>query len=382
MARAMGEQPKPMTPVAGILETLKHLLGIANRELTDEMHMRAAYDAQQGSDHRWTRVGCVLVGKNGKRIAAATNTVVKPLAVTTERVLTDDMKYVEAHAEVRAILAALRQGYPTQGATAYVTHRCCLGCLRVLQLAGVEKVIYPDPHILDRHGAGLAEISGRDREGLPEMAGLDHARDFEENGNLREDAVERLFGIEVEYLIDSTESEADAEQEQSRFERKQAYKRAKVLPDDIRPKWPRIAFDYSPENPAAYDHPLIAPLFAAARAGDLTLTPLRLITDRPVDCRAAGLLCELSVKAGNRIELVILDHKGSPCRAAAAPELKQGAMMLKEAEAAGTGLKVIYATQMPPQVHDRYLDARAVKSPPLPPYAARAVGETPEPQRV
>ena len=50
------------------------------------------------------------------------------------------------HAEANAVAVAAREGQATSGTTAYVTHRPCLGCYRLLINAGVVSVIYAESY--------------------------------------------------------------------------------------------------------------------------------------------------------------------------------------------------------------------------------------------
>jgi len=50
------------------------------------------------------------------------------------------------HAEVNAILNAVKFGVSTIGSTAYVTYHPCATCASVLIGAGIQKVICPPPH--------------------------------------------------------------------------------------------------------------------------------------------------------------------------------------------------------------------------------------------
>lgn len=55
---------------------------------------------------------------------------------------------ISIHAEANALLYADRSR--SEGATMYVTHEPCAGCLKHLQAAGVAGVVYPSPNFRGR----------------------------------------------------------------------------------------------------------------------------------------------------------------------------------------------------------------------------------------
>lgn len=48
------------------------------------------------------------------------------------------------HAEMNAILQCAKEGIPTKGATAYVTHYPCPDCMKHLNQSGVKRVVYKE----------------------------------------------------------------------------------------------------------------------------------------------------------------------------------------------------------------------------------------------
>ena len=71
------------------------------------------------------------------------------------------------HAEQNAIANAANNGTSVAGATAYITHRPCINCAKILAAAGIKKIIYhrdyPDElvaTILKNANVELVQING------------------------------------------------------------------------------------------------------------------------------------------------------------------------------------------------------------------------------
>jgi dCMP deaminase len=75
------------------------------------------------------------------------------------------------HAEVNAVARAARRGVSTAGATAYLTHRPCFACTKVLIVAGVTRIVYqslyrPDPRVEELcERAGVSLVGPTPRSG-------------------------------------------------------------------------------------------------------------------------------------------------------------------------------------------------------------------------
>ena len=113
----------------------------------DSYFMSMARAAAQRSTCPRLTVGCVLVvdgdpvatGYNGAESGAA-----HCLDVGCEMPHGSCIRAV--HAEANAVARAARRGARTDGATAYVTHSPCRACFKLLQNAGVARIVYGVPY--------------------------------------------------------------------------------------------------------------------------------------------------------------------------------------------------------------------------------------------
>src|SRR5262249_22960801 len=135
-----GKMPVPM--VNRILEDLKKkgLLSTTTRRV-DLKHLLSAERAARGSFYA-TRVGFVAIDRKGKRLAGAHNGFPQGVRETLERWSRKEKDFYHLHAECAGIFNAVRHGYVTKGASAYVTHPPCPGCMRALAEAGFSKVVF------------------------------------------------------------------------------------------------------------------------------------------------------------------------------------------------------------------------------------------------
>ncbi len=285
--------------------------------------MIQAFQVAEGSDHNATKIGCVLAAKQ-QRIGEASNRLIAPF--TYQRLLSAELKYLEAHAECRAVLAAMRAGQATLGATAYVTHRCCPGCLHVLQKAGVRHIIYPAATELDRQSDGVTSPKARDGNSIHLKGAA--PEDWQAAGHLKDAAVQRLFGLHIIYLPAPLPRAEKASPERSRGERKAAQKQAPDKPSEPASPYPHISLNYAPENPSAYSHPDLAALWQRARAGNWQ-APAEFNLTAPPDCRMAGILIELGVRA---LRLPAAQMPGAPEFQLARQMLAERGVVLRGAE--------------------------------------------------
>lgn len=90
------------------------------------------------------KVGCVLVKE---RVVVSTGYNGAPRGIEHCKHEPGEGSCQEAvHAEANAIVTAARMGQSTSGTTAYVTHRPCHNCYRLMINAGVVQVYYNRPY--------------------------------------------------------------------------------------------------------------------------------------------------------------------------------------------------------------------------------------------
>lgn len=98
-----------------------------------------------------TKVGCIIASPDGVTLATGFNGLARGVADLPER-MERPAKYVwTVHAEAAAVANAARSGARLDGAIAFVTHKPCSDCARLLINAGIRKIVTRRPD------AGLAE---------------------------------------------------------------------------------------------------------------------------------------------------------------------------------------------------------------------------------
>ncbi len=96
-----------------------------------------------------TKVGCVIVDDKQRVVGMGYNGFPRGVDDTHERLHNRAKKYLLVqHAEANAILQSVA---PTEGCTAYVTHKPCANCTGILIQAGIKAVFTTRP------GQGLQE---------------------------------------------------------------------------------------------------------------------------------------------------------------------------------------------------------------------------------
>jgi dCMP deaminase len=90
-----------------------------------------------------TQVGAALV--RGRQIIATGYNGFPPGVVDTQERLHDRPSKLlyTVHAEANALAQCAMHGISSDGATLYVTHPPCAGCMRLLIAAGIARVVYP-----------------------------------------------------------------------------------------------------------------------------------------------------------------------------------------------------------------------------------------------
>lgn len=85
------------------------------------------------------QVGCVLVKDN--RIVATGYNGFLPGA-THKSIVVNDHEQATVHAEQNCISFCAKNGICTEGATAYITHYCCINCFKILSASGIKEICY------------------------------------------------------------------------------------------------------------------------------------------------------------------------------------------------------------------------------------------------
>jgi dCMP deaminase len=91
-----------------------------------------------------TKVGCVIVASDQVVAATGYNGIPRGVEDKPER-MERPAKYLwTSHAEENAVAHAARTGVSLKGSTAFVTHKPCCRCARMLIQAGVVEVVVGD----------------------------------------------------------------------------------------------------------------------------------------------------------------------------------------------------------------------------------------------
>lgn len=120
--------------------------------LSEQQFMRYATDQTRLSNCTRRAVGCVIV-REGQVITVGRNGTLPGTTACQdggcERCADSGIpsgqqmeKCVCVHAEAHALGTAARYGIATNGAVAFVTHRPCTECAKLLVMAGIQRVFY------------------------------------------------------------------------------------------------------------------------------------------------------------------------------------------------------------------------------------------------
>jgi dCMP deaminase len=89
------------------------------------------------------QVGCVIVRDN-LQLAEGYNGSISGHAHCSEigHLIVNNHCVRTVHSEVNALLNAMKKGVSVAGSTAYVTHRPCFECTKLLNQAGIKRVVF------------------------------------------------------------------------------------------------------------------------------------------------------------------------------------------------------------------------------------------------
>lgn len=276
----------------------KGLLTTTTRRV-DLKHLLSAERAARGSFYA-TRVGFVAINPKGHRIARAHNGFPKGVEETRERWSKSQKDFYHLHAECAGIFHAVRHGYATKGATAYVTHPPCPGCMRSLIAAEFARVVFSEQALLER-------------------------RDWRED-MLKTFEIAHTHHMPLVLYRDKERSMKHADITRTEVELKKVY-------DGLVPEARWSSADKSEITPATRPEggdwvaqPVVAMLLKAA-AGGHALEGAGVVMDYLPECRAATAMIQAGIA-----HVVVLNNKADTQdkRWAAPLELSRAQSLLKE----------------------------------------------------
>ncbi len=248
-----------------LLDQLKSQgLCATTREAVDFVHLLSAERAARGGFYA-TRVGFVGVNDKGLRFARTHNGFPVNVHETRERWSKTQKDFYHHHAECAGIFYAARMGYATKGATGYITHPPCPGCMRVLIASGFARIVFSEQSLLERH-------DWRD----------DMVKSF---------ALAQAHHMKIAIYQDTEKTLPAADLTRTELELKKVY-------DELVPqaRWSSgdrsaISLPAKPESPDWVDHPVVAALLKAAAVGK-ALAGKAIIMDYLPECRAATAIIQ------------------------------------------------------------------------------------------
>lgn len=105
--------------------------------------INAVYWSHRSHDAQ-TKCGCILVASDRTPISFGYNGFIRDIDDTDlPRTRPEKYPYM-IHAEMNALLNALRQGKSTLGATSYISGKPCVHCLQCMWQAGISRIVFTD----------------------------------------------------------------------------------------------------------------------------------------------------------------------------------------------------------------------------------------------
>jgi dCMP deaminase len=113
------------------------------RQSWDEYFLELAQVASTRATCNRLHVGCILV-RDKRIIATGYNGAISAHDHCDEvgHLMIEGHCKRTIHAEVNAVLQCAKYGIATEGATAYITHYPCQDCMKLLNQAGIKRVVY------------------------------------------------------------------------------------------------------------------------------------------------------------------------------------------------------------------------------------------------
>lgn len=115
-----------------------------SRATWDEFFMRQAVEFSTRATCTRLKVGCIITKDNLQLAEGYNGSISGHPHCTDEGCLkNDEGRCIRCvHAEQNAILNAMKKGVTVTGGTAYITHEPCETCSKLLNQAGVTRIVY------------------------------------------------------------------------------------------------------------------------------------------------------------------------------------------------------------------------------------------------
>lgn len=142
----------------------------------DEFYMEQAVVYAHRATCNRLKVGCVIVREDNVSLSEGYNGSISghEHCLDVGCLLNDEGRCIRTiHAEVNAVLNAMKKGVNISGGTAYVTAMPCENCSKTLAQSGIKRIVYLMPyenkynkHFLE--GIEVVEFGGVNRDELVE----------------------------------------------------------------------------------------------------------------------------------------------------------------------------------------------------------------------
>ena len=116
------------------------MLSLPDRLDWETYHLAAAALMGSRSNCGRLHVGCVIVDNSNCFVSAGYNGFLPGAPHVS--VMNDGHEQATVHAEQNAVANAAKRGVSVDGATAYITHKPCVNCGKVLAAAGIKEIVY------------------------------------------------------------------------------------------------------------------------------------------------------------------------------------------------------------------------------------------------
>jgi len=116
------------------------MLSLPSRLDWETYHLAAAALMGSRSNCGRLHVGCVIVDNSNCFVSAGYNGFLPGAPHVS--VMNDGHEQATVHAEQNAVANAAKRGVSVDGATAYITHKPCVNCGKVLAAAGIKEIVY------------------------------------------------------------------------------------------------------------------------------------------------------------------------------------------------------------------------------------------------
>jgi len=115
-----------------------------SQESWTQMFMSLAYLIANKSRDPRTKVGAVITAKDNTIISLGYNGFPRGVRHTSFRMVKPYKQFFMVHAEINAILNAIRNGAKLQDATIYCTLFPCVECTKAIIQSGITKIVVPN----------------------------------------------------------------------------------------------------------------------------------------------------------------------------------------------------------------------------------------------